>query len=88
MALGINTNVASLSAQNQLNRSQEQSNQALERLRIVSSCGQLSKTEALCFETGLPLRYSFTFSKQLILPFSLVQSRQGGWSCTSFSDIQ
>lgn len=32
MALGINTNVASLSAQNQLNRSQEQSNQALERL--------------------------------------------------------
>lgn len=32
MALGINTNVASLSAQNQLNRSQEQSNQALQRL--------------------------------------------------------
>jgi flagellin len=32
MALGINTNVASLSAQNQLSRSQNQSNQALERL--------------------------------------------------------
>ena len=32
MALGINTNVASLSAQNQLNKSQELSNQALERL--------------------------------------------------------
>jgi len=32
MALGINTNVASLSAQNQLSRSQSQSNQALERL--------------------------------------------------------
>ncbi|CCG95974.1 flagellin, flagellar filament structural protein [Marinobacter nauticus ATCC 49840] len=32
MALGINTNVASLSAQNQLNKSQNQSNQALERL--------------------------------------------------------
>jgi flagellin len=32
MALGINTNVASLSAQNQLNRSQELSNQALQRL--------------------------------------------------------
>ena len=32
MALGINTNVASLSAQNQLNRSQQLSNQALERL--------------------------------------------------------
>lgn len=32
MALGINTNIASLSAQNQLSRSQEQSNQALERL--------------------------------------------------------
>lgn len=32
MALGINTNIASLSAQNQLNRSQELSNQALERL--------------------------------------------------------
>ena len=32
MALGINTNVASLSAQNQLSKSQELSNQALERL--------------------------------------------------------
>ncbi|WP_341582244.1 flagellin domain-containing protein [Marinobacter metalliresistant] len=32
MALGINTNVASLSAQNQLNKSQSLSNQALERL--------------------------------------------------------
>ncbi|MBW3225991.1 flagellin N-terminal helical domain-containing protein [Marinobacter adhaerens] len=32
MALGINTNVASLSAQNQLNKSQQLSNQALERL--------------------------------------------------------
>ena len=32
MALGINTNVASLSAQNQLSRSQDLSNQALERL--------------------------------------------------------
>jgi flagellin len=32
MALGINTNVASLSAQNQLNKSQDLSNQALERL--------------------------------------------------------
>lgn len=32
MALGINTNVASLSAQNQLNRSQELNSQALERL--------------------------------------------------------
>ena len=32
MALGINTNVASLSAQNQLNRSQGQNDQALERL--------------------------------------------------------
>jgi flagellin len=32
MALGINTNVASLSAQNQLNNSQQLSNQALERL--------------------------------------------------------
>ncbi|HET8800770.1 MAG TPA: flagellin [Marinobacter sp.] len=32
MALGINTNVASISAQNQLNKSQELSNQALERL--------------------------------------------------------
>lgn len=32
MALGINTNVASLSAQNQLNKSQKLSNQALERL--------------------------------------------------------
>jgi flagellin len=32
MALGINTNVASLSAQNQLNKSQNLSNQALERL--------------------------------------------------------
>ena len=32
MGLGINTNVASLSAQNQLNKSQELSNQALERL--------------------------------------------------------
>ncbi|WP_338355702.1 flagellin [uncultured Marinobacter sp.] len=32
MALGINTNVASLSAQNQLNKSQDISNQALERL--------------------------------------------------------
>lgn len=32
MALGINTNVASLSAQNQLQKSQDLSNQALERL--------------------------------------------------------
>ncbi|KMQ75008.1 flagellin N-terminal helical domain-containing protein [Marinobacter subterrani] len=32
MALGINTNVASISAQNQLNKSQQLSNQALERL--------------------------------------------------------
>ena len=32
MALGINTNVASISAQNQLNKSQNLSNQALERL--------------------------------------------------------
>ena len=32
MALGINTNIASLSAQNQLNKSQQLSNQALERL--------------------------------------------------------
>jgi len=32
MALGINTNVASLSAQNQLNKTQNMSNQALERL--------------------------------------------------------
>ncbi|MEO9589668.1 MAG: flagellin, partial [Marinobacter sp.] len=32
MALGINTNVASLSAQNQLSRSQGQNDQALERL--------------------------------------------------------
>jgi len=32
MALGINTNVASISAQNQLNKSQDLSNQALERL--------------------------------------------------------
>jgi len=32
MALGINTNVASLTAQNQLNKSQQLSNQALERL--------------------------------------------------------
>lgn len=32
MALGINTNVASISAQNQLNKSQELSNEAMERL--------------------------------------------------------
>jgi len=32
MALGINTNIASISAQNQLNKSQQLSNQALERL--------------------------------------------------------
>src|SRR5690554_3271057 len=32
MALGINTNVASINAQNQLNKSQSMSNQALERL--------------------------------------------------------
>ncbi|MEX0605055.1 MAG: flagellin, partial [Marinobacter sp.] len=32
MALGINTNVASLAAQNQLNKSQSQNDQALQRL--------------------------------------------------------
>ncbi len=39
MALGINTNVASLSAQNQLNKSQGLADQALQRLPVSRRVG-------------------------------------------------
>ncbi|MDX1754700.1 MAG: flagellin domain-containing protein [Marinobacter sp.] len=81
MALGINTNVASIMAQNQLNKSQDVSNQALERLSSglrINSAKDDAAGLAISTRFDTQIRGLQVASRNANDGISMVQTAEGG----------
>lgn len=90
MALGINTNVASISAQNQLNKTQSMSNQALERLSSglrINSAKDDAAGLAISTRFDTQIRGLTVAQRNANDGISMVQTAEGGLNET-ISNLQ